>query len=34
MMLDAERNRVSPAEAETRMAGDPAYASPFISMPF
>jgi aryl-alcohol dehydrogenase-like predicted oxidoreductase len=34
MLLEAERNRISPAEAERRLADDPAYASPFISMPF
>lgn len=34
MLLEAERNRISPAEAEQLLADDPAYASPFISMPF
>jgi hypothetical protein len=34
MMLEAERNRVSIAEAETRLSRDPDYSSPFISMPF
>jgi aryl-alcohol dehydrogenase-like predicted oxidoreductase len=34
MLLEAERNRVSPAEAERQLAGDGDYASPFIAMPF
>jgi aryl-alcohol dehydrogenase-like predicted oxidoreductase len=34
MILEAERNRVSPEEAQARLVGDPDYASPFISMPF
>jgi aryl-alcohol dehydrogenase-like predicted oxidoreductase len=33
MLLDAERNRVSPAEAERQLAGDPDYSSPFLAMP-
>jgi hypothetical protein len=34
MLLEAERNRISPAEAEARLGGDRDYASPFIAMPF
>jgi hypothetical protein len=34
MMLEAERNRISVADAERQLAGDEGYASPFISMPF
>ena len=34
MLLDAERNRVTPAEAEQLLEDDQDYASPFISMPF
>jgi aryl-alcohol dehydrogenase-like predicted oxidoreductase len=34
MLLEAERNRVSIAQAEELLAEDEAYASPFISMPF
>ena len=34
MLLEAERNRISPAEAETRLGGDRDYSSPFIAMPF
>ena len=34
MLLEAERNRVSPVEAEHQLATDPAYASPFVDMPF
>ena len=34
MLLEAERNRVSPVEAEQQLAADPAYASPFVDMPF
>ena len=33
-LLEAERNRIPSAEAEQQLADDPAYASPFISMPF
>ena len=34
MLLEAERNRVPPAEAEARLDGDRDYSSPFIAMPF
>jgi aryl-alcohol dehydrogenase-like predicted oxidoreductase len=34
MTLSAERNRISPAEAERRLNGDEDYSSPFIAMPF
>ncbi len=34
MLLEAERNRVSAAEAEQQLASDPDYSSPFITMPF
>lgn len=34
MLLEAERNRVSPAEAERQLASDDDYSSPFIAMPF
>jgi predicted aldo/keto reductase-like oxidoreductase len=34
MTLEAERNRVSNAEADEQLARDGDYASPFISMPF
>jgi aryl-alcohol dehydrogenase-like predicted oxidoreductase len=34
MLLEAERNRVSPADAERHLAGDDDYSSPFIAMPF
>jgi len=34
MLLEAERNRVSPADAERHLAGDDDYSSPFIVMPF
>ena len=34
MLLEAERNRVSPAEAEQQLATDGDYSSPFIAMPF
>lgn len=34
MLLEAERNRISPAEAEQQLSGDPDYSSPFLSMPF
>ena len=33
-LLAAERDRVTPAEAEQRLAGDDAYSSPFVAMPF
>jgi len=33
MLLEAERHRISPAEAEQQLAGDDAYSSPFIAMP-
>jgi aryl-alcohol dehydrogenase-like predicted oxidoreductase len=34
MLLEAERNRVSPVEAEQRLNDDEDYASPFVAMPF
>ena len=34
MLLDAEKNRVSPDEADQQLADDSEYASPFIAMPF
>ena len=34
MLLEAERNRISPAEAQARLEGDRDYSSPFIAMPF
>lgn len=34
MQLEAERNRVPPAEAERRMSSDDDYSSPFVAMPF
>ena len=34
MLLEAERNRVSPTEAERELARDSDYSSPFIAMPF
>ena len=34
MLLNAERDRISPQEAEQRLASDEQYSSPFISMPF
>ena len=34
MLLEAERNRVSPTEAERQLASDVDYSSPFIAMPF
>jgi aryl-alcohol dehydrogenase-like predicted oxidoreductase len=34
MLLAAERDRVDPAEAERQLAGDDAYSSPFVAMPF
>ncbi len=33
MLLEAERNRITPAEAERRLSADDAYASPFVDMP-
>ena len=33
MQVEAERNRVSPAEAERQLASDTDYSSPFIAMP-
>lgn len=33
MLLEAERNRITPAEAERRLSTDDAYASPFVDMP-
>ena len=34
MLLEAERNRVSPTGAERQLASDSDYSSPFIAMPF
>jgi aryl-alcohol dehydrogenase-like predicted oxidoreductase len=34
MLLAAEQHRIDPAEAERQLAGDDAYSSPFIAMPF
>ena len=34
MLLEAERHRVSPSEAERRLDDDRDYSSPFIAMPF
>ena len=34
MLLEAERNRVTPDEAERHLAGDGDYSSPFLAMPF
>ena len=34
LLISAEQNRISLAEAEERLAGDSEYSSPFISMPF
>jgi aryl-alcohol dehydrogenase-like predicted oxidoreductase len=34
MLLNAERDRISPQDAEQRLASDEQYSSPFISMPF
>lgn len=34
MLLAAERDRIDPAEAERQLAGDDAYSSPFVAMPF
>jgi hypothetical protein len=33
MLLLAERNRISPAEAERQLSGDHDYSSPFIATP-
>ena len=34
MLLEAERNRISPDEAEVQLAVDGEYSSPFVSMPW
>jgi aryl-alcohol dehydrogenase-like predicted oxidoreductase len=34
MLIEAERNRISPDEAEQQLANDSEYSSPFIAMPF
>ena len=34
MLLEAERNRVAPDDAERQLASDADYASPFLAMPF
>jgi hypothetical protein len=34
MLLDAERDRVPPTEAERLLALDGDYSSPFLAMPF
>ena len=34
MLIHAEQNRTSPAEAESELASDDEYSSPFIAMPF
>lgn len=34
MLLEAERHRIPVADAEAQLAGDPAYSSPFVSMPW
>jgi aryl-alcohol dehydrogenase-like predicted oxidoreductase len=34
MLIHAEQNRISLAEAEERLAGDGEYSSPFLAMPF
>jgi aryl-alcohol dehydrogenase-like predicted oxidoreductase len=34
LFLEAERHRISPAEAEQNLSDDEEYASPFVSMPF
>jgi aryl-alcohol dehydrogenase-like predicted oxidoreductase len=34
MLLEAERHRIDPAEAEAQLATDEEYASPFVAMPF
>ncbi len=34
MTLEAERNRIAPDEAESRLSADDAYSSPFLAMPW
>jgi aryl-alcohol dehydrogenase-like predicted oxidoreductase len=34
MLIEAERNRITPDEAEQQLASDGEYSSPFIAMPF
>jgi hypothetical protein len=34
MLLEAEQDRVSPADAEPQLASDHDYSSPFLAMPF
>jgi aryl-alcohol dehydrogenase-like predicted oxidoreductase len=34
LLLEAERNRITPAEADRALSGDDDYASPFVAMPF
>jgi hypothetical protein len=34
LFLEAERNRVSPADGEASLSSDTDYASPFVAMPF
>ena len=34
MLLEAERNRISPDEAERQLESDAEYSSPFVAMPF
>ena len=34
MLLEAERNRIPPVDAERQLVADPDYSSPFLSMPF
>lgn len=34
MLLEAERHRIPVADAEAQLAHDPAYSSPFVSMPW
>ena len=34
LFLEAERNRVSPADAEASLSSDADYSSPFVAMPF
>jgi aryl-alcohol dehydrogenase-like predicted oxidoreductase len=34
MLIQAEQDRTSPAEAESELAGDSEYSSPFVAMPF
>lgn len=34
MLVEAERNRIAPAEAEEQLQEDPDYSSPFVAMPF